>query len=377
MRNSQRGFTLVEIMVALVIGLIAMVVVMQVFNLSETRKRSTTGGSDAQANGAVSFFMIERDVKMAGWGLDTSAYRNCTTVKSYCNGSASCGGGTGAIAGLSFASVQITDGANGGPDTITAQFYSNPAQETYRVPAVTTLKSALITPADELTVSSVSGCAVGDLVLLQEPTSSPNAGQCSLVQATTITPATLKILHDTTGAFNPPAAEQLAGNWTKHAANASVACIKKPVDGPFFKRTYAIDSAQRTLNRSDNSTATVQTNEVVTPEIVDMQAQYGVAPAGSQVINEWVDATTVWVSPLMKDVKRIKAVRIAILARSAQYEKKASGAAACISTTDAMAAKWSTWATFKTSAYPADWNCYQYKSFETVVPLRNVIWSNL
>jgi len=377
MRNSQKGFTLVEIMVALVIGLIAMVVVMQVFNLSETRKRSTTGGSDAQANGAVSFFMIERDVKMAGWGLDTGAYRNCTNIKSYCNGSASCGGGTGTIAGLSFASVQITDGASGGPDTVTAQFFSNPASETYRVPAVSVLKSPLTMPADDITATSVAGCAVGDLILLQEPTSSPNAGQCSLVQATTVTPATLKIQHDTTGPFNPSAAEQLAGNWTKHVANASMACIKKPVDGPFFKRTYAIDTAQRALTRSDNSGATVQTNEVVTPEIVDMQAQYGIAPANSQVINQWVDATTTWVSPSMVDIKRIKAVRIALLARSAQYEKPVNSTTACVSTTDAMAAKWSTWATFKTSAYPADWHCYQYKSFETVIPLRNVIWSNL
>lgn len=376
MRNSQKGFTLVEIMVAMVIGLIAMVVIMQVFNLSESRKRSTTGGGDAQANGAVSFFMIERDVKMAGWGLDTSAYRNCTTVKSYCNGSASCGGGTGAIAGLSFSSVQITDGANGAPDTVTAQFFSNPAQETYRVPAVSSLKNTFASPADELTVTSVAGCSAGDLVLIEEPFDSPNAGQCSLIQATTVTPATLKMQHDTTGPFNPPAAEQLAANWANHTAKSSVACIKKPVDGPFFKRTYSVDSVQRALIRSDNSTNPVQTNEVVTPEIVDLQAQYGIANVNSQDINAWVDATNTWVSPGMVDIKRIKAIRIAIVARSAQYEKPAKGAA-CISTSDAMASKWSTWAVFKTAAYPADWHCYQYKSFETIIPLRNVIWSNL
>jgi type IV pilus assembly protein PilW len=120
----------------------------------------------------------------------------------------------------------------------------------------------------------------------------------------------------------------------------------------------------------------VQTNEVITPEIVDLQAQYGIAPIGSQDVDTWVDATATWATPAAVDVKRIKAIRIALVARSAQYEKPAKGEA-CISTTQGMADKWSSWATFKTTAYPADWNCYQYKSFETVIPLRNVIWSNL
>jgi len=375
MRHSQKGFTLVEIMVALVIGLIAMVVIMQVFSLSESRKRSTTGGGDAQANGAVAFLMLERDMKMAGWGLDTTAYKTCTTTKSYCNGTASCGGTAGAIPGLNFGSVQLVDGTSGAPDTVITQYYANPTTSTYRVPAISLLKGTMGTPADELTVSSTTNCAVGDLMLIQEPTGGA-LGQCSLVQATLITPATLKMQHDTSGAFNPPATTQVADGWVKHTAGATVACIKKPSNGPFFQRRYTVDQVNRVLQRSDNATNPVQTNEVVTPEIVDMQAQYGVAPTGSQDVNSWVDATGSWAAPSANDIKRIKAIRVAIVARSAQYEKPAKGEA-CVSTTADMAAKWSSWATFKTSAYPADWNCYQYKSFETIIPLRNVIWSNL
>lgn len=375
MRHSQKGFTLVEIMVALVIGLIAMVVIMQVFSLSESRKRSTTGGGDAQANGAVAFLMIERDMKMSGWGLDTTAYKTCTTIKSYCNGNASCGGTAGTIAGLNLGGVQLVDGTNGAPDTIVTQYYANPTSATYRVPAISLLKGTMGTAADELTVSSTTTCAVGDLMLLQEP-SGGALGQCSLVQATAINAATLKMQHDSTGAFNPPATVQVADNWTKHTAGATVACIKKPSNGPFFQRRYTVDQVNRVLQRSDNATNPVQTNEVVTPEIVDMQAQYGLAPAGSQDVTSWVDASGAWASPSATNIQRIKAIRVAIVARSAQYEKPARGEA-CVSTTAAAALKWSTWATFRTSAYPADWNCYQYKSFETIIPLRNVIWSNL
>ncbi|SHG58448.1 PilW family protein [Massilia sp. CF038] len=374
MRNANKGFTLVEIMVAMVIGLIAMVVIMQVFNLSESRKRATTGGSDAQANGAIAFMMIERDLKMAGWGLDTNAYKRCTTTKTYCNGNASCGGAAGPIANFTFASVQLLDGGTKA-DTITVQYYSNPALDTYRVPAIGLLKNTMNTAADELTVSSVTGCAAGDLLLIQEPDNGA-VGQCSLVQATTITPATLKITHDTASPFNPPQTEQIAANWQKHSVNSTVACIKKPSTAAFFQRQYSVNSTQRILQRSDNSTTPPLVNDVVTPEIIDMQTQYGIAPVNSQTVDTWVDPTGTWANPSPVDAKRIKAIRVAIVARSAQYEKPAKGEA-CLSTTAAMAAKWSTWAKFTTASYPADWNCYQHKSFETVIPLRNVIWSNL
>jgi type IV pilus assembly protein PilW len=62
------------------------------------------------------------------------------------------------------------------------------------------------------------------------------------------------------------------------------------------------------------------------------------------------------------------------VARSAQYEKPESGT--CRTTTADTVKSWSTWASFDTSRYPADWQCYRYKVFETVVPLRNAIWGN-
>jgi len=51
-RSSRRaaGFSLVELMIGLVIGMVAIVVMMQVFSVSEGYKRTTTGGDDAQNN---------------------------------------------------------------------------------------------------------------------------------------------------------------------------------------------------------------------------------------------------------------------------------------------------------------------------------------
>lgn len=375
MSPPNKGFSLIEIMVGLVIGMISMLVIMQVFTISEGQKRTTTGGADAQTNGSIALHMIERDAKMAGWGLDSSMYANCNTTHTYCDGSASCGGGVGALAGFSFASVQVTDGA-ANPDTITAQFFSNPNLDTFRYPATTTLRGTMPQSSSELNVNSVSGCEDGGLVLVAQ------AGNCTLMQITQIQEQALKIQHNpgASGPFNPPANYQNANNWPAYTEGATLSCFSPPTNNALFQRIYSIDTTTRQLRRSDNTPeppAPIITNEVVAPEIIDLQAQYGVAPAGTQSVNEWVDATgATWANPTLANWKRIKAIRIALVARSTQYEKPEANQS-CATTTSAMVANWSSWATFNTANYPSDWQCYRYKVFETVVPLRNVIWGNL
>ena len=71
MINKQKGFSLIELMVGLVIGLIAALVISNVLTRYEQQKRSTTGSSDAQTNGAIALYNIQRDMEGAGWGLPT------------------------------------------------------------------------------------------------------------------------------------------------------------------------------------------------------------------------------------------------------------------------------------------------------------------
>jgi type IV pilus assembly protein PilW len=365
--NRQKGFSLVEVVVGLGIGMISMVIIMQVFAVFEGGKRSTTAGTDAQNNGALALYMIEQDARMSGWGMDTSVYANCNTTYSYCDGSAACGGGIGALSNLSFASLKLVDGGTN-PDSLSAQFYSDPKESTFRLPGNTTLQRTMPQSSSELNVGSVSGCEDGDLVLVAQ------AGNCTLMQITQIQGQALKIQHNpgASGPFNPPASYQNANNWPAYSTGARLSCFKPPSVGAFFQRTYSIDPTNRQLVRTDAGTP-----EVIAPEILDLQVQYGVAPAGgSQSVNAWVDPSgPTWSNPTQADAKRIKAIRVALVARSTQYERPESGT--CQTTTPAMVSNWSSWAVFNTANYPQDWQCYRYKVFETVVPLRNVIWGNL
>ncbi|PJC04775.1 MAG: hypothetical protein CO070_03675, partial [Gallionellales bacterium CG_4_9_14_0_8_um_filter_55_61] len=145
---------------------------------------------------------------------------------------------------------------------------------------------------------------------------------------------------------------------------------------------YRINGTNFNLEHSTDSGTTWSS---VADNIVNLQAQYGIANAGSQSISCWTDATgsacngSDWANPPAADIYRIKAIRVAIVARSSQ---KTAGI-----TTTANPVAWTQPTTTPTSsAAPVinlstsvgtDWGHYRYKVYQTVIPVRNVIWGNL
>ena len=77
-RSAMGGFSLVEILVALLIGLIGIVVMMQVFSLFEGQRRTATSGDDAIGTGSISLYGIQRDLQRAGWGISAPPMIGCT-----------------------------------------------------------------------------------------------------------------------------------------------------------------------------------------------------------------------------------------------------------------------------------------------------------
>jgi type IV pilus assembly protein PilW len=374
MRRTQQGFSLVEIMVGLVIGMLSMLVVLQFFSNAEARKRTTTGGADAQTSGAVALYMLERDTKMAGWGMENSIFSGCDNLYAYCDGNAACGGTEGPVTNLTFAPVRIVDGGNGGPDRVVVQYFTDPDTSNFKLPANAKLRDTMPQSSAELEVNTTNGCEENQLMLVAQ------AGSCTLMTITHVQDKALKLQHNpgSSGFYNPTINYQRANGWPAYTKGARVSCFRKAADAPVFKREYSVKATTRQLLRSDNTKVPAVTDELVMADIVDLQAQYGVAQEGMQDVppEGWVDATGDWAASTPARWRRIKAVRIALVARSSQYEKPAPGQQ-CNATRSADVADWSTWATFRTSAYPRDWACYRYKVFETVIPLRNVIWGIL
>ncbi|WP_342617900.1 hypothetical protein [Rhodoferax sp. GW822-FHT02A01] len=68
---------MIEILVGLVIGMIASLVVLQVFTYSEARNRNASGGANAQSTGAITLYQLQTNVQRAGYGLSSVALLNC------------------------------------------------------------------------------------------------------------------------------------------------------------------------------------------------------------------------------------------------------------------------------------------------------------
>lgn len=74
------GFTLTEVMVAMVIGLLGIIVIMQVFSVFESQKRTTTGGDDAQNTGVIAMYGLEREIAQAGYGISSPKLIGCPLI---------------------------------------------------------------------------------------------------------------------------------------------------------------------------------------------------------------------------------------------------------------------------------------------------------
>lgn len=373
MQSSQKGFTMVEVMVGLLIGMLGTLIVAQAFTNNEARKRTITSGADAQANGGIALYMLERDTKMAGWGMtaSTSSYVGCTNVFAYCDKSAECGGKEGALADINFAPALIKDGGDG-PDSIAVQYFADPNQSSFQPSGSTTIRREMPQPSAELDVANAAVCNDGDLALVSQ------AGNCTIMQITAVQAQAAKLQHNSGrgGMYNPPASffQGDANTWPKYGINASVTCFKPANGHPIFRKSYSINTTTHQLERSDNSQVPAVKDELVMPDVFDLQAEYGVAPERSQTIDTWVSAASApWDAPAWSDWQRVKAIRVAIVTRASQYERPESADKGCTATT----ALSSSWAKFKTDKYPADWGCYRYRVFETVIPLRNVIWGKI
>src|SRR5882672_4487028 len=79
-RIAGRGFSMVELLVAMLIGLIGMVIIFQVFEVSEGIKRTTTSGGDSQQAGVIALYTMERDIKNAGMGFNDTTFVGCDFI---------------------------------------------------------------------------------------------------------------------------------------------------------------------------------------------------------------------------------------------------------------------------------------------------------
>ena len=96
-------------------------------------------------------------------------------------------------------------------------------------------------------------------------------------------------------------------------------------------------------------------------QVVDLQAEYGVVDGGALT---WQSATGDWAALDADEILQIRAIRVGVVTRHPQFEKNAVPAPPV-----------PTWMGDATTELIAANANYRHRIFETVIPLRNVIWA--
>lgn len=331
--HRNRGFTLIEILISVVIGILGIIVMFQVLTLWDSLKRTTAAGSDAQIAGTVALVSLERDLRPAGMGFGRGTDGNPVPSMG-CTVSAA----SPATSSFLFAPVHILQGTTGVPDKIIS-IYGNSAL------FVSTQKFKASSNVTKTVDGSDGGYKLGDwLVVGGAAASDP----CDLVK---ITASSLGVLTHTKGS----------------TAVATTGFLYNLGASP-QRNVWSIQNGR--LNRGDSLAGTTTD---IADNIIDLQAEYGIDGSGGGNATDGVLDDDDWTTSDPSDWTRLLAVRIALLSRSQQFEKTEVTPAAPTWAGGTFDMVNSTALTGATGDV-ANWKHYRYRVYEKVIPLRNMVW---
>jgi type IV pilus assembly protein PilW len=375
----EAGMSLIELMVGAAIGLIGIVIITHIYLTNEQHKRNTTAAGGAQTNGAIALYALERDIRQAGFGLNSSYAFQCNcdqTTNSGCSAvqyyydtkysfppNAALTNSRNALSLYPFIITGFLGAGGNGPDTLSV-FYGSDNERALS----TMLIDNMITPGADIKADGAAGFEAGNLVVLQSGTT------CAMYQVTGVVTETLQ---HAANIWNPAGGGTLP-TWPKDSTR-----IFDLGPRPVWK-TFGIKyDATNTINYGKLQVTDqfrVLTQGAVSQDlmdgIVDLQAQYGKDTNGDGVVDVWTKVLSRNAPANFDaiDIMQVIAVRLAVLARDDYYQKPSTAGGPCEATTAANRPTWSGGAFLTFDAAGALPSCYKYRVFETVVPLRNMIW---
>jgi type IV pilus assembly protein PilW len=361
-RPAQRGFSLIEIMVGILIALLAILVIFQVFAVAEGLKRNTTGAADAQQNGLLSVFTLGLELANAGNGIATAG-----DELGRCDPAAAINKDIKTT--LRPIPVLITDNSGSTGGVLNSDSFVVNYSTATRVVAPAKFQGAgtWAIGSTSFTVVSPNGYKKDDLIVgIANPEVA--ATGCSLMKISSVTVdtgtgvATLTTATGSTVAFT-----------------TSSQMFNMGQSGQTQRVLYDLDTTARVLRSTDLLTTGATANPLAS-NVMLVKARYGIDTDNDDIIDSWVRGEGDWAPdkvlamPMYPPtptstalaLSRIKAVRIGVVVRSEQYDRDVTGAYS--------------WRLFECAvgdttcqgSLPANW---RYRTYETIIPLRNQIWN--
>ncbi len=373
-RRKAGGFSIVELMVGMVLGLIGILVVMQVYLFSEGRKRTTTSGGDAQSNGAIALYTLQKDTALAGYGMASLDILNCN-VRAYNENRNPTDFTFSAMAPVTINPTGIPAG-DANTDVVRVAYGTSDG-----LAEGVSFRQQSGASAN-YQVDNRSGFTVGNMVITVQ-----SGLDCTLAQITDLPASgscgqggggqTDVVIHNS-GQFKDPGqnCNQVPSHWNKPSGLGVTYTSGKLYDMGRLPAAhiYAVRNGNLTMcdYMAADCTDAAKVNDAtvwvpIVNNIVSLQAQYGRdTSAPMDMVVDTYDQTT---PTTACGYARVPAVRLAVVARSPQYEKDAvtPAAPAWLGGSVDLSKK-------PDGTANPDWQHYRYKLFETVIPLRNIVW---
>jgi type IV pilus assembly protein PilW len=374
--------TLVELLVAMVIGLFVTLVVSTLLVAGENHKRATTATNDADQTGTYAFYALDRALRGAGSAFSESAYQKDRGVLGCKLNAANflprtaafpapfaTAFLTGATNNLRVAPVLIAQNqSDGGSDVLVVMGGSGAAGGVSR--AITGTGSAT-----SLVLDNTVGFATSDIALVSQS----GTTDCLLEQVSSIASPTLN-LGGTYYTANGTATNlaTLAGSLSTYVTplgNALANNVQFQLFGVGADNTlYSYDLLQNQLKVQGTG---ADTSQAIADGVIQLKALYGVSAAGAPgVLANWAspgdagyDITTVMTTPLT--IQSIVAVHVAVVVRGEYYDKNLVSPTTLTffaGYTNAAGASLSQNINLNAAA-----RHYRYRVFEFTVPLRNML----
>ncbi|RZL01466.1 MAG: prepilin-type N-terminal cleavage/methylation domain-containing protein [Rubrivivax sp.] len=357
-----KGFTLIELMVGMALGLITSLIIAQVMVNYEGQKRTTTNGGDAQTNGSLAIYTLQQDIQKAGYGL----INDPTVLGCAINGTF---GSTALVpaftTSMTLAPVVITPGTGSSSDTIRIMASD---KANYSVP--TLLATPHAQTDTSFGVQSVNGALDLDLMIVVPDTLATGC-RIFTVKSDGSTPVSATTIpHLSDSGWNQTNVFPAAG------FNAGSRLINL---GKTLYRDYAVGTGGLTMMEVTGAAGISPAPAVRTlfPQTVLLKALYGKDTNADGVVDTYNSTTPTSNAEWLQ----VLSIRVALVMRSGLYEKDEVTTSAPLwhvgsGTMVTGSADCGSDKCLTLSLPGMDWKHYRYKVFDTVIPLRNMLWNS-
>ncbi|RSZ34470.1 MULTISPECIES: PilW family protein [unclassified Variovorax] len=371
----QRGLSLIELLVAMVIGLVVTLAVTSVITVGEAKRRTTTSTNDMDQAGAYASYLLDRALRSAGSSLSQSTQPTDRGVF-----------------GCKLNAASLLPSSNAFPAPFKKSFLAG-APANLRVAPLLIAKSqsdagsdvlvvmggdavaggvprGLTDPGSATTLSmdNTVGISTGDLVLVSQN----GTTDCLLEQ---VTGTSAKVL--TVGGTYYTAGKTTSLQTLAASTSTYVTPLGNPANGNVQFQLFGVGDNSTLYGYDLLQGGGTTTAQALADGVIQMRALYGLDTNGDGILDAWADpgATGYDIATVMTTtatLRQIVAVRVALVMRSASKERDPVSSASLTLFGDAVdAAKKSLAQTVSLNG--TDDQNYRYRVVDFTVPLRNML----